>query len=161
MSSPLARRLLPALVFTVAYLGACNGDPEADLTPRSGTWMYTEDAVIDDTCPVDILPNSISTFVLDYDEGDDFQIELGAVDATCDIDGRAFDCAEYELSNEQFMDFDAFIRLAVHWSGELISSSVVEGNEVVSGTCVGEDCNLFEDLVPCSRDTTFTAEFIE
>ena len=156
----MARVVLPALVLTAFGLTACTSDPGADITPRSGTWEYVQTADISNTCMLDSPLPEFDLFTLDYDEGDSFQIELGEVDATCDIDGVEFDCADYTLSEDLIPGFDALIRLSVRWSGTLITSAEIDAREVISATCTGEDCNLVDNIVPCSRERTMTAEFV-
>ena len=148
-------------------LGAClcasACDEPATHTPRSGLWMYSEVETTSDSCDALYTPQPIREFVIDYDEGDEFQIELGAEDAACEIDGTEFYCAEYELSRGPAEDIaDAIIVSSVRWEGTLTSDSEGEGKEIYSIECIGEGCTVLADLdlVPCEREVEFTMEFV-
>lgn len=150
---------LAACTCLTSLAGACTIDEPATFIPRSGTWTYAEQSIVSNTCNNNTaIPDSLTTFLLDYDGGDEFQIELGAEDATCEIDGEAFYCSEYELGSSGFPGTDAVFRMSVRWEGEFSSETVATGHEVTTVTCTGEDCAMIEGF-PCSQDATFTAEF--
>jgi hypothetical protein len=159
------RILIAALAASVCLnLLACNVDDglfdkPATYEPMSGTWTYEEEAVLSNTCNDAVTPDPLTTFTLDYDSGDEFQIELGADDAACEIDETEFTCAEYDLGSFQVPTFDATINYVVRWTGEFTSDSVASGREVIAVTCVGEDCTMIDQL-PCTRESTWTAEFL-
>jgi hypothetical protein len=161
------RFIIAALAVSVCLdLLACNVDDSifdkpATFEPRSGTWTYEEEAVISNSCS-DALgsPDPLTTFTLDYDGGDEFQIELGEKDVMCEVDGTEFTCADYNLDPFTVLGFDATIHSAVGFDGEFSSETVADGSEVLAVTCVGEDCTLI-DMVPCSRESTWTAEFVQ
>lgn len=160
------RFLIAALAASVCLnLLACNVDDglfdkKATYEPRSGTWTIEEEAVVSNTCPDTIgSPGAMSTFTLDYDTGDEFQIELGEKDVMCEIDGTEFTCADYNLDPVTVLGFDATIHSAVGFDGEFTSEEIANGQEVIAVTCVGADCTLI-DMVPCSRSSTWSAEFV-
>jgi hypothetical protein len=160
------RFILAALAASVCLnLLACNTDDsifdkDATFEPMSGTWTYEEEAVISNSCSDAIgMPAQLSTFTLDYDGGDEFQIELGDKDVMCEIDGTEFTCADYNLDPATVPGFDATIHAAVGYDGEFSSEMVADGSQVLAVTCVGEDCSLI-DMVPCSRESTWSAEFV-
>jgi hypothetical protein len=138
-------------------------DPKATFEPRSGSWSYEEEAVVSNTCDSQIVsnePNPIpSTFNLDYDEGDEFQIEQGEDDVLCEIDRESFTCADYTVGPNQIPTLDAFITLAVRWEGEFTSDEIADGRATTAITCTGDDCDVVPNL-PCARTVTFTAEFV-
>jgi hypothetical protein len=161
------RFLVAALAASLCLnLLACNADDglfdkDATYEPMSGTWTYEEEAVLSNTCNDQVgTPDPLTTFTLDYDSGDEFQIELGADDALCEIDGTEFTCAEYDLGSFQVPTFDAILNYSVKWNGEFTSDSVADGREIVGVTCMGEDCTMI-DTVPCIRESTWTAEFLQ
>ncbi|KIG15478.1 hypothetical protein DB30_05501 [Enhygromyxa salina] len=158
LSSRLTIVALAACTSLSALVSACAIDEPATFIPRSGTWTYAEQSVVSNTCNNVKIPDPLSTFVLDYDEGDEFQIELGAEDALCEIDGEEFYCAEYELGESGFPGTDAVFRMTVRWEGEFSSETVATGHEITTVTCTGEDCAMVQGF-PCSQDTTFSAEF--
>lgn len=148
---------LPLLV------GACVIDEPATFLPRSGTWSYEEQSVVSNSCNADLgLPDPLTTFLLDYDEGDEFQIELGAEDVVCEIDGTEFFCGSYNAGSSGIPGTDAVLTVTVQWEGEFSSETIANGHEVTSVTCAGEDCSLpaLADILPCARDVTFDAEFL-
>lgn len=146
--------LAACLSFT-ALLGACNRDEPATFLPESGNWSYVENTVVANSCDANLVPAAPSMFLLDYDEGDSFQVELGEEDLVCEIDGTAFSCGEV-TSSSGVPAFDAVITWSVTWEGEFLSETEVEGNEITRVTCAGEDCDLI-DTLPCSVDVTFEA----
>ena len=144
-------------------LSASGCDEPATHTPRSGLWTYSEVTIASNSCDAAFTPDPIREFIIDYDEGDEFQIELGAQDASCEIDGTEFYCADYELSREPAQDLaDATIVSSVRWEGTLTSDSEGEGREIYSIECFGEDCTVLADLdlVPCEREAEFTMQFV-
>ena len=155
----IPRQLTLVALAACTYLSACTIDEPATFIPRSGTWSYAEQSIVSNTCNNTMIPDSLTSFLLDYDEGDEFQIELGAEDATCEIDGEAFYCSEYELGSSGFPGTDAVFHMSVHWEGEFSSETVANGHEVTTVTCTGEDCAAIEGF-PCSQDATFAAEFL-
>lgn len=156
-----SRFLIAALAASVGLdLFACTLDEPATFVPRSGTWTYEEEAVVSNSCSDQLgTPDPLTTFTLDYDEGDEFQIELGSDDALCEIDGTEFTCADYDLGDFAVPAFDATLHYVVRWDGEFTSETIADGHEVLAVTCVGEDCTLI-DMLPCSRESTWTAEFL-
>lgn len=156
------RFILAALASSVCLnLFACTIDKPATFEPKSGTWSYEEEAVVSNSCSDTLgTPDPLTTFTLDYDDGDEFQIELGADDALCEIDGTEFYCADYNLGSFQVPGFDAMINYAVSWEGEFTSETIADGREVLAVTCVGEDCTSIE-MLPCTRESTWTAEFVQ
>src|SRR5262245_54834807 len=119
-----ARLTLVAFVSTLCLTSlACKeGDEPATTTPRSGVWSYEEEAVVSNTCS-DILNalDPLTTFNLDYDGGDSFQVEQGEEDIMCEIDGSEFTCTEWTLTPYQVPTLDAFLNFSVNWSGEFTS----------------------------------------
>jgi hypothetical protein len=151
---------LSACTCLSVLVGACTIDEPATYLPRAGTWTYEELSVVSNSCGDGVaLPDPLTTFLLDYDEDDEFQIELGAEDVVCEIDGTEFTCGAYEAFESGIPGTDAIVRITVQWSGEFSSETVADGHEVTSVTCTGEDCAGL-DAFPCSRDTTFAAEFL-
>ena len=139
---------------------ACNTDEPATFLPRSGTWSYNEDSVVSNSCAglLDTVTRS-PTFTLDFDGGDSFQIELGSEDAMCEIDGADFNCADYPLDSVDVPAFMVTLNLVARWEGEFTSETLATGHETIAVTCVGENCTM-ADTLPCSRQNTFTAEFV-
>lgn len=156
------RHLFPVLLAFAALLPACNVDEPATFVPRSGTWTFTPDELVSDNCNALLIePVPMTTFLLDYDEGDEFQIEQGdQEDIHCEIDGTTFTCGAVVIEGDPLDGFDAMINYSVVFSGEFLSTTEAEGHRVSNYTCVGEDCTLI-DMVPCTRDRTYTAEFME
>ncbi len=156
-------RLLAAFVIAICSTSLACLDEKATYEPRSGTWNYEEEAVVSNTCDSQIASDNpsptVSPFNLDYDEGDEFQIEQGSEDVACEIDGTEFTCADYTTDTFQVPLFQAFITGAVRWEGEFTSATIASGTATTAITCTGEDCSLIEKL-PCSREVTFTAEFV-
>lgn len=153
------RFIIAALAASVCLnLLGCNVDEPATFEPRSGTWTYEEEAVVSNSCPdVIVFPPRSPTFTLDYDDGDEFQIELGDQDAVCEIDGTEFTCADYPLGSVDVPGFTATLSYAVRWEGEFSSDAIADGSEVIAVTCVGADCTASS----CSRESTWTAEFVQ
>jgi hypothetical protein len=140
---------------------ACNTeepDEPATFAPEPGTWSYEEDALVSNTCgeALDAIDRQ-PLFTLYYVEGDEFRIELGDVDALCEIDGSQFSCAAYQLEPVDLSVFGVTLNSTAAWEGEFLSETVANGHEVISVTCVGENCTQLD--TPCTRDATFTAEF--
>jgi hypothetical protein len=161
MTHTTHRLTIAALAASVCLnLLACNVDEPATFLPRSGTWTYEEEAEVSNSCG-DLVGalNPGSTFNLDYDEGDSFQIELGEDDVVCEIDGTAFTCTDYTVGPNQVPTLQAFITYAVRLEGDFTSETIADGSTTTSVTCTGEDCTMI-DTLPCSRVLTFTAEFV-
>jgi hypothetical protein len=136
-------------------------DPKATYEPRSGTWSYEEDAVISNTCNDEVsalLSVAITTFNLDYDEGDEFQIEQGEDDVVCEIDGAEFTCGDITGDTTQVPLLQAFVTGAVRYEGEFTNEEIANGTTTASVTCTGDDCDMIDSL-PCTRVVTFSAEF--
>jgi hypothetical protein len=119
------RIFIAALAANVCLnLLACNVDDglfdkPATFEPRSGTWTYEEEAVLSNTCSDQVgSPDPLTTFTLDYDSGDEFQIELGAEDVMCEIDETEFTCSDYDLGSFEVPTLDATIYYTVSWDGE-------------------------------------------
>jgi hypothetical protein len=159
----------PRSLFVAAFaasiclnLIAC-GDPGATYEPRSGTWSYEEEAVVSNTCDDQVASDNpapgSTTFNLDHDEGDEFQIEQGEEDVLCEIDGETFTCADYTGDTFQVPLLQAFITGSVRWEGEFISETIANGTSTTAITCTGDDCDLIDQL-PCARTVSFTAEFV-
>jgi hypothetical protein len=144
---------LPLLALT-----ACNRDEPATYLPKSGQWTYEEQTVSSNTCDENSLPDPLSTFTLDYDDGDSFQVELGEDDVTCEIDGTEFYCTDLVV-DFPVEGFDAVLRLTMTWEGEFSSSTSAAGNEITRRVCIGEACPLVEMvvMVPCTRIVAFEA----
>lgn len=150
----------PARVAVLALflptLVGCNRDEPATYLPKSGTWFYEEQTVSSNTCNLDSLPDPISTFTLDYDDGDSFDVELGENDVTCEIDGTDFDCTNlvFDTAVE-----GAVLRTTITWEGEFLSSTKAVGNEITTVTCTGESCPIIEMAftIPCARIVAFEA----
>lgn len=139
---------------------ACTLDEPATFEPEPGTWSYAETALVSNTCG-DAL-NTITRsplFTLYYVEGDEFRVELGEVDALCEIDGTQFSCADYSLEPVDLSALGVTLNLTVAWDGEFSSSTVVNGDEVLAVTCVGENCTLLD--TPCTRNSTFSAQAVQ
>lgn len=153
-----------SLVLSGALLSsACTetGDGSQMFAPVPGTWALERGAV-NGTCSDALLYGSdpAATFVLDYDGGDPFHIDLPENDAECEMDGTAFSCTHTGVYIFAFSDIDVALQYETSWSGEFSSStSIVDGLELVTVTCSGSDCSMIED-VPCSFETMFTAEFV-
>lgn len=154
--SPLA--LVPVAAIAAVLLGGCNQDEPAKYLPESGEWTYLPTGVVSNTCDADTTPDPLTTFLLDYDDGDSFDIELGAEDVTCEIDGADFDCSDY-ITTVDVPGFDITVQWARTWEGEFLSERKAEGNEITRVTCIGTDCNLADNL-PCTVNTTFEARAI-
>lgn len=158
----VARSSASVLLAACVCVGAlaCNVDEPATFVPRSGDWSYAEQEVVSNSCDAGLgLPDPLTTFLLDYDAGDEFQIELGATDITCEIDGVDFTCGSYLAGTFDVPGFLATLSVNVQYAGEFESETVATGNEVTSVTCVGDDCVKL-DTLPCSRNVTFNAEFL-
>ena len=142
----------------LSMLSGCLDQP-ATYTPRSGLWNYTEQSIDSNTCNDDNLPDPFGQFSLDYDDGDEFQIELGAVDAACEIDGTEFYCDKYELGREELPEFEVTFVVTVRWEGIFASDSAATGTETVTVSCFGDGCVDLENF-PCSKEASFSVEFV-
>jgi hypothetical protein len=156
-------RLTLAVLASTCCLSLACLDQKATYEPRSGTWSYEEEAVVSNNCDSQVASNQPNlvpmTFNLDYDEGDEFQIEQGEDDVLCEIDRETFTCVDYTVGPSQILTFDAFITVGVRWEGEFTSDEIADGRATSAITCTGDDCDLVPNL-PCSRTVTFTAEFV-
>jgi hypothetical protein len=163
MTTPRIAVAVFASTLCLTSLISCNVDEPATFQPRSGTWSYEEEAVVSNDCDSQVASNqpnpTPSTFILDYDGGDSFQIEQGEDDISCEIDGESFSCTDYVIGPNQIPTLDAFVTVAVRWEGEFTSDSIADGRATSAITCTGDDCTLIPNL-PCSRTVTFTSEFV-
>jgi hypothetical protein len=135
-------------------LAGCGDEPPTYM-PLEGTWSYAELSVVSNTCGDDYLVNPPSTFYIDYDGGNTFDIELGENDVTCTVSGVEFSCTAYVVTFE-ILALAATGRLSTTWSGSFSSEREAEGTSVLQVTCTGEDCSLITTL-PCSRTVSFRA----
>ena len=150
--------VVAALAACLSLLGACNRDEPATFVPESGNWTYQQTTIVSNSCSADLVPDPLTTFLLDHDEGDSFQIELGDEDVVCEIDGTEFYCSESTYSSG-VPGFDAVITWARTWEGDFLSETEAEGNEITRVTCAGDSCDLI-DTIPCSVNATFEANAI-
>ena len=112
---------------------ACNRDEEATFLPVDGTWSYVETDVVSNSC-VGLLDTVVRspTFLLDFDGGDSFEIELENGDAMCEIDGTEFYCADYPLDSVDVAAFGVTLNLVARWEGEFSSDSLATGSETIA-----------------------------
>ena len=149
---------LAACLSALTLASACNQDEPATYLPEPGDWIYEQTTVVGNSCPADVTPEPLSSFFLDYDGGDSFQIELGDEDVVCEIDGTAFTCSDHVYTSE-VPGFDALVRWARTWEGDFLSETEAEGNEITRVSCAGTDCNLV-DTLPCTVNVSFEASAI-
>jgi hypothetical protein len=155
----LSRHLI-GLALAALVVPACNVDEPATFVPKAGTWSYEEQSVVSNSCGDQLgMPSMMSTFLLDYDGGDEFQIELGTEDILCEIDGADFSCASYLAGTAEVPGLMATLDFRVMYSGEFASDEVADGNAVTTVTCTGEDWVSLTTL-PCTRNVTFAVEFV-
>lgn len=156
---PLTAALAVTCLATI-FLGACSTDEPADIVPDSGVWLYMETDAVSNTCSDEQTLDPLTEFIIDYDEGDSFDIERGMEDITCEIDGVDFSCERLLLASVDLAVFglDATAHVYVTYEGTLDSETEATGTETVSWVCEGPDCEDAEDL-PCDTVTRFTASF--
>ena len=154
------RGSLLALFVPLLGLACAASEPEPTYLPENGAWTYAITGADTNTCSTELTAELDkidlgTTYFIDYDLGDTFQIELGANDVTCVIEAEQFTCSEYELFS------DELFRLAVTWSGEFSSTTQMSGTETWSVTCMpDQDCSVL-GTVPCARSFTFDGEYAE
>lgn len=154
--TPLALALPLAL-----GLAACNTDEPATTTPRSGNWTYVETSQVLNTCSDEVALDPPTAFHLDYDSGDEFQIERGEDDIHCEIDGDDFYCENFVVGTVDLNPvFDIVLTYRVRYEGTFASETEAEGTEEVTVSCEGPDCDLSDD-VPCAHTARFSANYID
>jgi hypothetical protein len=155
-------RLRPrSLVFVLASLVsfAC-ADDEPTVEPANGTWNYVAMGVENNTCPNNLGVFAPSTtYLLDYDGGDGFQIDQAdQPDIICNlVGGPDFVCPDRLVSSDEVTDLNLTIEIRVRIDGAFDSDTEAHGEQRVSVTCTGEGCGAF-DVVPCSYELPFTTE---
>lgn len=156
--TPLVAALAACLSLTAVASG-CNQDEPATYLPEAGEWTYLRTDLVGNSCAdPNFVPDPFATFLLDYDSGDSFQIELGDKDVVCEIDGTDFDCTNYVVQQD-IPGFEAAIQWSRTWEGEFASETEATGHEIVRVSCIGNDCNLVKEL-PCVYDSKFEAAAI-
>ena len=155
-------RKAPTLLLAACILfPACNQDEEALVAPRNGTWSYQETEEISNTCNSDLQLDPLTTFALDYDGGETFDIERGADDIHCEIDGYDFTCGKILVGTVDLAPaFDAMVSFSVTYDGTFDSEEDAVGRETVDVTCEGSACETqLVDVVPCRTQVRFSATF--
>jgi hypothetical protein len=150
---------LAACLSALAFVSACTEEEDPTYLPIAGAWTYQQLSVVSNSCPADVTPAPLTTFLLDYDSGNTFEIELGVEDVTCKIVGPNFDCGNLTLFHDS-EEFEIRIRWVYTWEGEMLSESEIEGNERISVSCTGDECELLEEVLPCAINRTFVANAI-
>lgn len=150
-------RALP-LIFVLASLACADDGPT--VAPADGTWNYLEMGVENNSCS-DIVPVFApdTTFLLDYDGGDGFQIDqVDQQDIVCNlVGGPSFVCPDRLVSTSDVPTLNLTIEIHVRIEGSFDSDTEANGVQQVSATCVGEGCGALDDI-PCSYDLPFSAE---
>lgn len=135
--------------------------------PVSGFWIYTETAVLQDTCNASqtpsnggggfqIINNGDGTLIIDPDDGSDpFSCTLEA--------SGAFTCLERLDRNEPVgAGFDATFEIRVSAQGVFTSNTEGNGEQHGTVTCAGADCAAAEVFLgtsfPCQVDVSFDIE---
>lgn len=138
---------------------ACSRDEAALVTPRDGTWTASSESTSNTCSAQTTVEATLSMFFIDYDSGDSFQIERGNTpDIVCEIDGYDFVCPDYELTTFDIAGFAATLVWDLRIEGTFDSETRASGEERVEVSCVGEDCNLLDD-VPCAQVRSFEITF--
>jgi hypothetical protein len=138
---------------------AC-ADDGPTVAPESGNWNYGAMGIENNTCPAYvgiIMPST--TFLLDYDGGDSFQIEqVDQDDIVCNLTGgESFVCPDRLLATYPNADFNIELEVRARIEGSFSSDDEAEAEQQISVTCVGEGCGALDDF-PCSYQLPFTAE---
>ncbi len=156
-----APRLAGLLLVPSLLLVACNEDAGPTVEPRSGTWTYVDEGTDNVTCtnPALVVAEPSTTFVLDYDGGDEFDIEQGEDDIHCTLDGSDFVCPDRLTGTVDLSEFNISIEYHVRAEGSFDSETEVHGRQLVSLVCVGDGCGAFDEL-PCGYELVFSGEAI-
>jgi hypothetical protein len=154
-------RALPlALALTCTAPLACSDDDEPSVAPVDGTWNYFEMGVENNTCPVafGVLQPS-TTFLLDYDGGDGFEIEqFDQMDIVCNlVGGPDFVCPDRLVASEENTDLNIRVDFYVRLEGSFENDAEASGTQEVSIECVGDGCGALDEL-PCRYELPFRAE---
>lgn len=154
-------RALPlALALTCMAPLGCSDDDEPSVAPVDGTWNYFEMGVENNTCPeiIDVIQPS-TTFLLDYDGGDAFQIEqFDQMDIACNlVGGPDFVCSDRLIGSFPNADLNIQLDVYVRIEGSFENDAAATGLQDVSVECVGDGCGIFDDI-PCHYELPFRAE---
>jgi hypothetical protein len=147
-----------ALIAATTLLGACG------FAPEEGTWLYTTDDVVQDTCggEIDQDPGDFELFV-----SDDGDLIIDPDDGTdpfqCTLSGRSFTCPERAGGEEEIEGFDAELSYVAVAEGTFSSPDEATGSQTGTVDCTGADCDPLAALVnatfPCTVEETFTIVF--
>ncbi|MFV8749385.1 hypothetical protein ACNOYE_02410 [Nannocystaceae bacterium ST9] len=153
-------RPLPlVLAFASLFAIACTDDAPT-VEPVDGNWNYFEMGVEENTCPATVVPlTPSSTFLLDYDGGDSFQIEqVDQPDVQCNLTGGDdFTCPTRQVSSSEVEALNLTLEGYIRIDGSFDSDAEAHGEQLVTIECVGEGCGALDDI-PCSYRLPFTAE---
>lgn len=149
---------LAACLSLLPFVSACNEEEDPTYLPISGEWTYQQTSVVSNSCSAETTLDPLTVFLLDFDGGNTFDIELGEKDVTCKIVGPRFDCGNQTVFFD-VVEFEVTVRWDRTWEGELVSESRIEGNERITVTCMGDNCSM-TDALPCASNRTFVANAI-
>jgi hypothetical protein len=154
-------RALPLVLALTCLPLACSDDDEPSVAPVDGTWNYIAMGVENNTCPADfgVLQPS-TTFLLDYDGGDGFQIEqFDQMDVVCNlVGGPDFVCPGRLIASSDVEALNVRIDFYVRIEGSFDNDAEASGVQEVTAECVGEGCGAIADSVPCRYELPFRAE---
>ncbi len=148
---------LVTMAVGIAMLVGCGA-----VGPDSGTWLYEEVQVAEDTCNADgeisdpdgefyIRNNGDGTFTIDPNDGTDI--------FSCTLSGASFDCPSRLV--EEVEDATVGIALDVQGVavGKIANSKRASGSQTGDVTCAGAGCGLIEGVFGTTFPCTVTWDF--
>ncbi|HEY0132460.1 MAG TPA: hypothetical protein VGB85_00235 [Nannocystis sp.] len=142
----------------LALVASCSAP---DIKPTSGTWTYTDIVQVSSTCAGEMSAPG-GDFTVTVLGEDRFTIGAEGLEnpLDCNYGDNTFDCPETLLFKFTSDTDDSELIVTVEIEGTLVSSTELEGREVIRQSCTGADCaKVIADgklTLPCETTLSFT-----